>query len=447
MTHRGQARPARRGERGLSLLIVAITSVVMLIIVAIVADLGYAKARKRDLQATADLAALAAAQELDGRPDQVRRATARAMSWVGKNQPRVTPSSWVGCTDPQALNNRPLAASGNTCISFDSATTPTKVRVRLPAESQPRFFGSITGNGSPVVKVAAIAARTPTAGSGGDCGLCARDWIQWAGVQDITVVGGGIVHTTQLTANWSTGSTVAPCPISAVTNASSNATCPGTGSQPMKPVSTTPPDPFATLPAPPTGIAPCQVGGQACNVNSSNAATLLVPNRVFTQSVDLSNINLTLQPGNYYFAGPLRLNGGVTLAGTGVTLFFVCANSNQPSQPCPGGGMGTFEASGDNNTLDLTAPSTGPYAGMAIYFDRANSQGTAPKFSGNASRYTIVGSIYAYGGKFTGSGNRVIDITGQVYTQWWEDNGGGHTTIRYGGGSSSGGSGSIRLEE
>lgn len=452
--HRGRIPEvaARRDQRGVTTLVVALVAVPLLIIAALVIDVGYAKQRRRVVQTGADAAALAAAQELDGTSTQLTRAVAAAKLWARKNVDGLTDADWIGCRDPKALAHRPDTAANDQCISFDSATAPTKVRVRIPTEDQPQFFGMVAQPDPLQVSAGATAGRAPGAtGTLGECGLCAWDWIQWSGTVNNQVIGGGTIHTQRLTANWSTtSSTVSPCPIKAVTNQGSNARCPGTGASPFAQVGAAPADPFAGLPDPPTNIPPCRVNGQACNVNSGNAASLLQPGRVFTQSVDLSNLTLNLAPGSYYFAEGFKLNGNVTLNGTGVTLFFVCAQSNQASRPCssPSQRGGSFEAQGNGNRVNITAPTTGAYAGMAIYFDRLNEQGTAPKFSGDTSTYTFVGSIYAKRGKFTGSGSRVIDVTGRVYVAWWEDNGGGRTTIRFDGGTSTSGSspGAISLE-
>lgn len=457
LAHRRPARPApgpaevrrNRRERGISLLMVMLLIGPLLIVTALVTDVGFAKQRRREIQSGADAAALAAAQELDGGSTQITRAISAAKSWAGKNVDGLTLDDWKRCTDPDALTARPDTGNQNTCISFDSTSAPTRVRVRIPDEDQPQIFGALARAGPLEVTAFAVAARAPgTPSSLGQCGLCARDWIQWAGKQNIQVIGGGTVHTNQMTANWDRySSTISPCPVKAVSGNQANTRCPGTTNNPITYVSSAPADPFAGVPDPPVGIQPCRVNGQASNVNSSNAASLIQPNRVFTQGVNLSNITLNLAPGNYYFAEGLRLQGNVTINGTGVTLFFVCASSNQPSVRCPNGNKGFIETMNSGNKMTITAPTTGPYAGLAIYFDRQNSQGTAPKFSGDNSTFTFVGSIYAYGGKFTGSGNRVVDVTGRIYTQWWEDNGGGTTYIRYDGGSSSsgGGGGAISL--
>lgn len=448
-------RARRRRELGISLLMVMLLIVPLLIVTALVTDIGFAKQRRREVQSAADAAALAAAQELDGTSTQVTRAVAAAKTWAAKNLDDLSATDWVGCTDAGALAARPDTANRNTCISFDSTTTPSKVRVRIPDEDQPQFFGALARSGPLDVTAYAVAARAPGAtASAGDCGLCTREKIQLAGNQNIQIIGGGTIHSREVTANWNTtSSTISPCPIKMVvsTNNPPNARCPGTNASPITTVAAPPPDPFAAVPNPPSGIQPCRTPqNQPCNINNAtDAANYIKPDRVFTQSVNLSNMTLNLAPGNYYFAEGLRLNGNVTLNGTGVTLFFVCADSNQPSKPCnQGGNKGFIEATNGGNKVTITAPTTGPYAGLAIYFDRNNTQGTAPKFSGNGSTYTFVGSIYAYGGKFTGDGSRVVDVTGRIYAQYWEDNGGGTTYVRFDGGSTStgGGGGAISLE-
>ncbi len=445
---------AEDGERGVTVLVVSLAIVPLLIVAALVIDIGYAKQQRRQVQAAADAAALAAGQELDGSGDQIAKAIAAAKTWAAKNLPDLTSSSWVGCRDAQALEKTPDTANDNQCISFDKLDTPTSVRVRIPLQDEPQFFGMLAQSEPLRVDASALARRSVVPGASvGACGLCAWEWIQWSGKQNFEIVGGGTIHTKEITANWDTAtSTIAPCPLKAVVNKSSNSKCPGTLTSPMTAVESPPEDPFAGVPDPPTNIVPCRDNNnQACNVNSANAATYLKPNRVFTQGVELSNITLALEPGNYYFAGAFRLKGNVRLTGTDVTLFFVCADSNQNSKPCSqGGGKGFIETEGAGNVVNIAAPTSGPYAGIAIYFDRNNGQGTAPKFQGTAtSSYTFIGSIYAKEGKFTGTGLRTLDVTGQVYTRWFELNGEtGPTIIRFSGAgsTSSGGYGQISLE-
>lgn len=422
---------AGRRERGAALTVVAIAVVPLLIMVALVVDVGYAKQRRRLVQSTADAAALAAAQELDGGGDQVARAVAAAKTWAAKNQPELTAGSWAGCSDPTALAYRPEA--GNTCISFDSSSAPSKVRVRIPLEVEPQFFGQFASSNRIEVDAAATAGRTgsPPA-STGDCGLCAREHLQLDGRQNIQVVGGGTIHAGRVTANWDSTATISPCPVKAVSG-SNRGPCPGTSTYPITTVPSPPPDPFAAVPDPPTPPATCNQfnGGQPCNINNaSDAQRLIKPGRLFTQGFNISNVTLNLEPGQYFFGGRFGLGNNVTITGTDVILFFMSPN-------------GSIEGTGNNVQVNISAPTTGPYKGIAVYFERSNQQGTAPKFQGDNSTYRFNGSIYAYNGSFTGTGSRVVDVTGQIYVKYWEQNSQtGSTIIRYsGGGSSTPGSG------
>jgi Flp pilus assembly protein TadG len=463
LAHRRPSRPApspaqtrrARREKGISLLMVMLLIGPLLVVAALVTDVGFAKQRRREIQSGADAAALAAAQELDGGSTQITRAISAAKTWAGKNVDGLTLDDWKRCSDPDALTARPDTGNQNTCISFDSTSAPTRVRVRIPDEDQPQIFGALARSGPLEVTAFAVAARAPgTPSSLGQCGLCTRDLMRLSGNLKVQIIGGGTIHAKEVTANWITSSaTITPCPIKMVTSTNNppNARCPGTNGNPISTVPAPPPDPFAGVPDPPTNIPPCRTPqNQPCNINNaSDAANLIKPDRVFTQSVSLSNMTLNLAPGNYFFAEGFKLNGNVTLNGTGVTLFFVCASSNQPSKPCSqGGSKGFIEATNSGNKVNITAPTTGPYAGLAMYFDRGNTQGTAPKFAGSGSTYTFVGSIYGYGAKFTNEGTRTLDVTGRIYTLFWEDNGNGSNTIvRYDGGSSSsgGGGGAISL--
>jgi hypothetical protein len=69
-------RPSR--SRGAYLVLMAVLAVVIIAIAALILDVGRVLVLRSDMQAAADAAALAAAMELDGRPDTVERARAAA---------------------------------------------------------------------------------------------------------------------------------------------------------------------------------------------------------------------------------------------------------------------------------------------------------------------------------------------------------------------------------
>jgi hypothetical protein len=93
---------------------------------------------------------------------------------------------------------------------------------------------------------------------------------------------------------------------------------------------------------------------------------------------------LTLNPGIYYIdQGSFSVNGGATITGQGVTLVFTSST---------GSNWATATING-NATVNLTAPISGPTAGMVVFADRQTPTGTAFKFNGGATQY-LGGAVY-----------------------------------------------------
>jgi hypothetical protein len=129
------------------------------------------------------------------------------------------------------------------------------------------------------------------------------------------------------------------------------------------------PDPLASLPAPdPTGLP--VFPGQTI----SGVATLQPG--VYTGLVKLEgNAFVTMQPGTYIFRGGLLVSGNARLVGNGVTLYVE---------------GGRIEVQG-NGRMSLTAPTSGTYAGITVFYARTNSN---PLWlSGNAVQ-NIQGTVY-----------------------------------------------------
>jgi hypothetical protein len=97
-----------------------------------------------------------------------------------------------------------------------------------------------------------------------------------------------------------------------------------------------------------------------------------------------SHASVTLNPGIYYLdGGSLSMTGQTSLSGTGVTLVFTSSSgSNYATASLTGGA-----------TLNLTAPTTGPLAGIAIFGDRNMPVGTTFKFAGGDTQ-TVSGVVY-----------------------------------------------------
>jgi hypothetical protein len=128
-------RRSRHDERGAVLIMTALMLVVLLGISALVVDLGYAYEMRRQAQNSADAAALGAAQDLPTL--DTAESTAKSLSQT--NLPHGS-FPWSTCADTSPLG---VTASDTPCISYDPSFT--RIRVRLPEQSFPTFFGRVIG--------------------------------------------------------------------------------------------------------------------------------------------------------------------------------------------------------------------------------------------------------------------------------------------------------------
>lgn len=108
-----------------------------------------------------------------------------------------------------------------------------------------------------------------------------------------------------------------------------------------------------------------------------------------------------LAPGTYYIAeGGLKVRGGATIRGTGVTIILTSRTGKwDPAQ------VGDLDIAG-NSTVNLTAPTSGPYSGLVLYRDRRAQweSGSSVKISGN-NVSLWQGSVYAPTSNITFTGN------------------------------------------
>jgi hypothetical protein len=108
-----------------------------------------------------------------------------------------------------------------------------------------------------------------------------------------------------------------------------------------------------------------------------------------------SGVTVTMNPGTYVFTGNLDLGGHGTLQGSGVTIYL------PPGGSLGGGGNG-------NTTLNLTAPTTGPYSGILIYEDANNTNTVSLNGTPIAN---LTGIIYAPSAELDLSGNTNMNLT------------------------------------
>ena len=94
--------------------------------------------------------------------------------------------------------------------------------------------------------------------------------------------------------------------------------------------------------------------------------------------------------------------GGATLQGTGVTIIFTSSTGSNYADATINGGA----------TLAITAPTTGPTAGIAMFGDRSMPTGTTFKFNGGDSQ-VIGGAVYVPKGtlQYAGGNNANTNCT------------------------------------
>src|SRR5207237_8855935 len=86
--------------------------------------------------------------------------------------------------------------------------------------------------------------------------------------------------------------------------------------------------------------------------------------------------------------GELGVSGTGSIVGSGGTLYLAC--SGYPT-PCITGQAGAQIAMSGSGSSQLTAPTSGTYKGLAIFYDRANISPIA--ISGNGGD-SLTGTVY-----------------------------------------------------
>jgi Flp pilus assembly protein TadG len=96
-----------------------------------------------------------------------------------------------------------------------------------------------------------------------------------------------------------------------------------------------------------------------------------------------ANADVTFNAGVYIIdGGDFTVNGSARLHGTGVTIIFTSSSGNWPTATINGGA-----------NIDLRPASTGTFAGILMFGDRAIPVGTSYKFNGGATQY-LGGAVY-----------------------------------------------------
>jgi len=356
-----------RGEKGQAIVLLVLLLVGLIGITALAVDGGRLYSDRRRAQNAADNAALAGAYAVCAGGDVGATARAAALNNGFNND---------GSTNTVTIHHPPSGGpySGNnqyviTAISSTQATTFARliysgnlvVTTRATARCRDRFeYALVALNGSNTVRGLSII------GNG-----------------DVVVNGGGAVsnstHPTQ--SLYETGSgTFTADPIDIVGGIQGDGFLPDPPNSPADPVT----DPLADVQPPPKPAGACTT------VDLTGSGSITLDPGLYCEITAASNINIFMNPGIYYIDGPggFSVSSNASIIGAGVLIYL---GENAAGVTIIG-----------NGSINLTAPASGPYAGLLFYVDRNNTNPI--NGTGNGS-WSGTGTIYAPSSDITLSGD------------------------------------------
>lgn len=376
--------PDKRSQSGSTLIMFTLSLILMMAVLGLVVDIGWAYYRRQAAQAAADSAVLAAASASTSSPTSftcgLNGIACQDPTSCGTDIPNPpTNNLQVGCL--YAQTNGFSASSGQTVLISANTTTPAPgvPGVQVPYwitvsvnESNAQTFSGVFGNSLMTVGAHATASVFPAPG---DCVYS----LATAGVG--LSVNGNVVVTTacgiyvdsnasnaiSLVGSGSIGVTGAQVDIVGNFSANSNTQ--------ISPVPTigqsVAMDPLTGMPAPPVGS--CTSSGISLKSHDTMTAT---PG-VYCGTINVGGqASLSLSPGVYVLENGLSVGGGAQLSGSGVTLYVQ---------------GGSFSVSG-GGIVTLTAPISGTYQGIVIFQSRTNTNTLS--LVGGSTQF-VNGAVYA----------------------------------------------------
>ena len=360
---RGDARTPANGQSGFVLISVAALLIGLTAFLGLAFDIGELQWTRRRLQIAADSAANAGTREiLAGSSSSTIVSAAKADAALN------------GFTDGSAgvtvtINNPPKTG-------YD--TTNSEAVEAIVSQNVPVYFLAIFGKIRVPVHARAVSKTAP----GTDCvyilSPSGPKALSMSGSVNISLSCGVIVDSTD-SAGISANGTVSFTGQAAVVGGYSS-----TGSVQWNPA---PPQTGAdTQNDPLSYLSPPAVG--ACDFVkykvSGNYNVTLNPG-VYCNGMSFSGGgNITFNAGTYILlGGGLTISGSVVMHGTGVTFY-----NTQGS----GYSYGPISISGASNST-LTAPTTGPFAGILFFQDRTIASPAASAFTGTSGD-NFVGALY-----------------------------------------------------
>ena len=375
-----------RNESGNALIVCAATLPLVIGAAAIGVDTIQVSVAKRQLQRTADSAALAGAYAL-----------------VQSEPVETSVNHDLALNDDIALSAAPVIENAPT--AGVEAGNPLAVRVVLAAERSVPFFSFFMGS-TMDVNVEATAAIVY---QGQYCMVALEDTnvtaITFAGSTTVNLGCGVVSNSTAANAVSADGSsTVVASPVAAVGGVpSSSSYASGTMLLPYSPPQA---DPYADLPNP---TVPSGCSNQTYRILPNSTPPALTPVAGTTNVYCYSGFDIkgpwTIPDDAIIIVdgGTLEFGAQADVTGNGVT--FILTSSTAATDPSS---IATISMHG-NAVLDITAPTSGTYEGVLMYQDRRAAYGDSHINGNSASRFE--GGFYFPARRLTFNGNTGMQTT------------------------------------
>lgn len=331
---------------------------------------------KRQLQRAADSAAIAGVYDREsssGATTNTSRAVCRDLN--------INLHTWMALNTTSPCTGT-VGSYSNLSFPADSGVRRNQVSITL--EVQQRLpFSSIFMSAPPTIIARSTAASVP---SGGDACVNARETSASKKGIDITGNAGIYMPDCVMYSN-------SPATNSAAAGGSSSVTAEAVAAvggiarsnnwnvQAYRPYSPPIDDPFANVTPDPSQMT-CT--NQRLDDNT-NFSSLPSGTNCFSSLLVNSNRSLTLPAGTYYInGGDADIRGNISC--TGCTIVLTNSDPNSTT-------IGQFKVNASSN-INLTAPTSGQYQGIAVYQDRrAQDSGQTNKINGNSGS-VITGALY-----------------------------------------------------
>jgi len=393
--------PRRRD--GTVVIVVLLALIVMLSVAALSLDGGLMMDRRREIQATADAAALAGASEL-----YVNWFTTHGFD---------TPAHDVSNTAQAVATSNGFQNGVNGCVvtvncpplggQFVGQPGHVEVIISFP---QRRFFSRIFGSDDVTVGARAVARGKQSTINNGILVLdpSVKDSLSIGGNGTVAITGSANVivdsnNPEGMIANG-TGANIRATEFDLSGNPGWATTGGSSITGPIKSGQDPTPDPLRFIPPPDPSTMTVQTTG-----NSNNGVHYTSGNHTLDPGVYNGGISVggqgsvTLNPGIYYMnGGGFNFSGSGTLIGSGVMIY-----------NAPQGNSDTVSISGQGS-ITMSPMLTGPYKGILVWEDRTSA--TPISISGsNATLMSISGTFYAASAQLNVTGNGTQQTIGSQY--------------------------------